>query len=87
MGNDARKYILKRARGESTQRENLSDFSGDIYELRAIAAGLPAKSKTFFIWEINKFEKWLNKNKANKKMMRSAKSRVEKIREEMEKQK
>jgi hypothetical protein len=118
MGNESREYNIRRYYGAKAPKESLSEFSGDIQELKIIVVRLQAESRTLFIIESAKLEKWLaaarsaeqrrfaedlrqqsknllyirfpelenfvSKNKANKKLMRSAKKRIDNMNDELE---
>ncbi len=82
--NDQRQNTLKQNGGADAPKNDFSEFEEDILELKTLANALQSQNRFLFIRKIKKIEGWLKVNKANKKLMRSTRDRIEKLKSEIE---
>ncbi len=84
MGNDKRKNAISRHFGTPVPKDDLAVFKENILELKTLANTLQLDNKLAFLIKISNIEHWLKLNHANKKLMRSAKNRIQTLKSKIE---
>lgn len=65
-------------------KDDLKTFKADLSGLKILANALQATNRFMFLNDISEIENWIKVNHANKKIMRSAKNRIQTLKSKIE---